>query len=106
LVAKNKTGSKSVVEFAELIDNIDKIVFSKTLKSVEWRKTMILQEVSKEERLRLKQKPGKDIVISGSPSIAEELILLELIDKYYFLVQPRVNVFLKRGDLINDLIWS
>jgi dihydrofolate reductase len=87
-IAKNKTASDSVNEFAEIIDNIDKIVFSKTMKKAEWEPTTIMNEISKDEIVKLKQKPGKNIVIAGSPTVVEELTRLGLIDEYLFLVNP------------------
>ncbi len=48
-VVKKPTGIKSVDEFAVLIDNISKIVFSNTLKNVEWKNTKLAKEGIKEE---------------------------------------------------------
>ena len=42
-------------EFALLIDNISKIVFSRTLKNVDWKHSQLKKEVIKEEVLELKQ---------------------------------------------------
>ena len=42
-------------EFALLIDNISKIVFSRTLKNVDWKNSKLKKEVIKEEVLELKQ---------------------------------------------------
>ena len=43
-VVKNPTGNKPMDEFAVLIDNIPKIVFSRTLKNVDWRNCKIDKE--------------------------------------------------------------
>ena len=40
-IVKNPTGNKPIDDFAVLIDNIPKIVYSRTLKSVEWKNTNI-----------------------------------------------------------------
>src|SRR5450432_1983069 len=48
-VVKNPTGNKPMDEFAVLIDNISKIVFSRTLKNVDWKNTKMKKEVIKEE---------------------------------------------------------
>src|SRR5688572_6872690 len=47
-VVKNPTGNKSTDEFAVLIDNISKIVFSRTLQQVDWKNTKLKKEVIKE----------------------------------------------------------
>jgi dihydrofolate reductase len=60
-VVKNPTGNKPIDEFAVIIDNISKIVFSRTLKNVDWKNTKLKKEGIKEEVLELKQQAGKNI---------------------------------------------
>jgi dihydrofolate reductase len=86
-VVKNPTGNKPRDEFAVLIDNISKIVFSRTLKKVDWKNTKLKREVIKEEILELKQQAGKNILV-GSPGLIVALTQLELIDEYQLSVQP------------------
>jgi dihydrofolate reductase len=88
-VVKNPTGNKPTDDFAVLIDNISKIVFSRTLKSVDWKNTQLKKEVIKEEVLELKQQAGKNILV-GSPSLIVALTHLDLIDEYQLAVQPTV----------------
>ena len=88
-VVKNPTGNKPTDEFAVLIDNISKIVFSRTLKNVDWKNTKLKKEVNKEEVLELKQQAGKNILV-GSPSLIVALTQLDLIDEYQLGVQPIV----------------
>ena len=89
-VVKNPTGNKPMDEFAVLIDNISKIVFSRTLKNVDWKNTQLKREVIKEEVLELKQQAGKNILV-GSPSLIVALTHLDLIDEYQLSVQPTVS---------------
>ena len=89
-VVKNPTGNKPMDEFAVLIDNISKIVFSRTLKNVDWKNTKLKKEVIKEEILELKQSRNggsKDILV-GSPSLIVASTNLNLIDQYQLNVQP------------------
>ena len=86
-VVKHPTGNKPTDEFAVLIDNISKIVFSRTLKQVDWKNTELKKEVIKEEVLELKQQAGKNIFV-GSPSLIVALTQLDLIDEYQLGVQP------------------
>ncbi|MGF7040489.1 dihydrofolate reductase family protein [Mucilaginibacter lappiensis] len=88
-VVKNPTGNKPTDEFAVLIDNISKIVFSRTLKNVDWKNTKLKKEVIKEDILELKQQAGKNILV-GSPSLIVALMQLDLIDEYQLSVQPTV----------------
>ena len=88
-VVKNPSGNKSMDEFAVLIDNISKIVFSSKLKDVHWKNTNLKKEVIKDEVLELKQQAGKNI-IAGSSSIIVALAHLNLIDEYQICVHPIV----------------
>ena len=91
-VVKNPTGNKPRDEFAVLIDNISKIVFSRTLKNVDWKNTKLKKEVIKEEVLELKQSSngGSKNILVGSPSLIVALTQLDLIDEYQLGVQPIV----------------
>jgi dihydrofolate reductase len=58
-VVKNPTGNEPIDEFAVLIENIPKIVFSHTLNNVEWKNSKLAKGDVKYEVLELKQQPGK-----------------------------------------------
>jgi dihydrofolate reductase len=88
-VAMNQSESKATNEFARTFDLIPKIVFSTTLKSVEWNNTTLLRANLQEEIMKLKQQPGKNISIGGL-KVASQLAQADLIDEYRFLVQPIV----------------
>ncbi|HSZ87678.1 MAG TPA: dihydrofolate reductase family protein [Puia sp.] len=88
-VLKNPTGIKPRDEFAVAIDNISKIVFSRTLKNVDWKNTKLKKEVIKEEILELKQQAGK-CILAGSPGLIVALAQLDLIDEYQLCVHPTV----------------
>jgi dihydrofolate reductase len=64
-----------------------KIVFSTTLKSVEWNNTTLLHSNLREEILKLKQQSGKNILIGGL-NIASQVAEWDLIDEYHFVVHP------------------
>jgi dihydrofolate reductase len=76
-------------EFAVAIDDIQKIVYSRTLENVDWKNTELKREIVKEGILELKQQAGKDILV-GSPSLIVALGNLGLIDEYQLGVQPTV----------------
>jgi dihydrofolate reductase len=88
-VVKNPTGNKPMDEFAVLIGNISKIVYSRTLQHVDWKNTTLKKEVIQEEILELKQQTSKNIVV-GSPGLIVALTHLDLIDEYQLGVQPTV----------------
>lgn len=81
-------------EFAILIENISKIVFSRTLQHVDpiaigWKNSALKKEIIKEEILALKEQAGKNIVV-GSPSLIVAFTQLGLIDEYQLIVHPTI----------------
>ncbi len=88
-VIENPTGTKATDDFAVAIDDIQKIVYSRTLKSVDWKNTDLKNEIIKDELLDLKQQAGKDVLV-GSPSLIVALTQLGLVDEYQLGVQPTV----------------
>jgi len=86
-VVKNPTGNKSMDEFAVVMDNIPKIVFSHTLKSVDWKTARLAKKDIKEEVLELKEQAGKPVLV-GSRSLIVTLLNLNLIDEFQICVQP------------------
>lgn len=88
-VVKNPTGNKSMDDFAVTMDNVSKIVFSRTLKNVEWKSARIAKGSIEEEVLKLRQQPGRDILV-GSPSLIVACTNLNLVDEYQLNVQPTI----------------
>lgn len=86
-VAVNQSESEAINEFARTFDSMPKIVFSTTLQSVEWNNTTLLRSNLKEEIIKLKQQPGKNISIGGL-NIASQVAQWNLIDEYHFVVHP------------------
>jgi dihydrofolate reductase len=88
-VVENPTGNKSEDDFAAAIDNIQKIVYSRTLEDVAWKNTELKNELVKQDIWELKQRSGKDILV-GSPSMIVNLTNLNLVDEYQLSVHPTV----------------
>jgi dihydrofolate reductase len=88
-VVKDPTGNQPMDDFAVLIDNISKIVYSRTLQQVDWKNTTLKKEIIKEEIVELKQQAGKDILV-GSPSLIVALTQLDLVDEYQLAIQPTI----------------
>ena len=86
-VVKNPTGETATDEFALIMDRIPKIVFSRTLKNVDWDSAKLANRDIKAEVLELKQQSGKDI-LAGSPSLIVALTQLGLIDEYQLCIHP------------------
>ena len=88
-VVENPTGDKSMDDFAEAIDNISKIVYSRTLENVDWKNTELKRDIVKDEVLELEEKAGKDIIV-GRPVLIVSLANLNVIDEFQLGVQPTV----------------
>jgi dihydrofolate reductase len=84
---ENPSEEKSMNDFAIAIDKIPKIVFSHTLKNVDWESATIAKRDLKDEVLELKQQSGRDIFV-GSRSLIIQLMKLNLIDEYQLCVHP------------------
>lgn len=75
-------------EFARLIDGTSKVVFSRTLREVDWNDSRLMRSADAETIGRLKQTSSQDLVIFGSPGLLSDLARQGLIDEYYFLIAP------------------
>ena len=88
--ATNPSTSKSDLEIADKMNNLPKIVFSKTLQEVKWNNSRLVKENIAEEISKMKQQPGKVMVIFGSGSIVSNFMQHGLIDEYRIIVNPVV----------------
>ena len=86
-VARSPSATKADYEFARAFDSAKKIVFSRSLSSAEDKNTRIVRTDLREEILRLKQEPGKNILVGGV-DIPSQLVQLGLVDEYRFVVGP------------------
>ncbi|AVR00287.1 dihydrofolate reductase [Oceanobacillus iheyensis] len=87
-VPSNPSASQHERNHAEWIEKTAKIVFSTTLDKVEWNNSRLVKENVEEEIKNLKQQPGNDMVILGSPRFAHYLMQHDLIDEYKITVSP------------------
>ena len=71
-----------------LLNRMHKYVVSTTLSAAPWKESTIISENVVEAIAKLKQQPGKDIIIDGSATLVHSLMGTGLIDEYRFLVQP------------------
>jgi dihydrofolate reductase len=88
-VARSQSMTRASNEFAQAFDSTNKIVFSRSLDSVEDGNTRIVRTNLHDEILKLKQEQGKNILLGGV-DIPSQLIELGLVDEYRFVVGPIV----------------
>lgn len=78
---------QSMKDFALAIDKIPKIIFSRTLKAIDWPTAQLSWLGLREMVLELKQRRDKDVLI-GSRSLIRQLTDLKLIDEYQICIHP------------------
>jgi dihydrofolate reductase len=81
------------------MNNLPKVVFSRTLDKASWNNTTLLKGELAAEMRRLKQAPGEGLVILGSGSLGAQLAQASLIDEYQLVVNP---VLLGKGRTMFD----
>jgi dihydrofolate reductase len=85
---QDPAATEVTVEFARIWQALPKIVFSKTLETVEGNSRLVRDGVA-EEVARLKEQDGRDLAVGGA-GLASSLAKLGLIDEYRLFVNPVV----------------
>jgi dihydrofolate reductase len=99
--ATRPTATKHDIEHASWVNPTTKIVFSRSLKKTDWQNTRIVKDHAAEEVAKLKEQPGKNMMLFASPNLASTLMNHDLIDEYWFNINP---IILGKGKpLFKDL---
>ena len=80
--------TKHTKEHAKWYSKVPKVVLSKTLNESELINTIVISENLPDRINELKQQEGKNILIFGSPTASLSLLNSELIDEFWFFVNP------------------
>ena len=75
-------------QIADFMNSVEKIVFTRTLKSVDWNNTRLLSDDVPGEVARLKQGKGGEIFVFGSAEFAAALVENGLVDEYRIGINP------------------
>lgn len=75
---------------ADHLNAAGKIVFSRTLDHADWKDTTIHRSIDANELRRLKERPGKDLILYGSASIVPDFTKNGLIDEYHLFICPLI----------------
>jgi dihydrofolate reductase len=75
-------------EYAAPMNDIPKVVFSKTLTEADWPQSTIASGELAGEINALKREPGKDMIAWGGAAFAQSLTRLRLVDEYRLVLQP------------------
>jgi dihydrofolate reductase len=86
-ILESPSGNKAMDEFAIAIDKVPKIVFSHTLKNLNWKSATLAHRTPEEEARELKNQPGKNILV-GSPGLIISLLNSGLVDEFQLCIHP------------------
>jgi dihydrofolate reductase len=75
-------------EVTGLMNNIPKLVFSRTLKSVDWNNTTLVKGNASAEISKLKTEGTKNMFVFGSANLSETFINDSLFDEYRIGIAP------------------
>ena len=73
---------------ADFMNNTPKYIVSQTLKTLEWNNSTLLSGALVDEVGALKQLPGKNIQVPGSPALVRALLELGLLDELSLMIHP------------------
>jgi len=91
---KKPNASKHDIEHSNWYNNVHKVVLSKTLKESDLNNTTIISDNLTKRINEIKQQPGSDILVFGSPTATHALIQQNLIDGFWIFLNP---IILGRG---------
>jgi dihydrofolate reductase len=75
-------------EFADRFNAMPKYVVSSTLENPEWNNTTVLRGDPVEEVTKLRDRYERDVVVHGSPQLAQTLVEHDLVDELRLMVYP------------------
>jgi dihydrofolate reductase len=75
---------------AEAMNNLPKVVFSRSLEKVSWKNTTLMKGDPATEVRKMKKESGQDLVVMGSGTIVSQLAQAGLIDELQIVVNPIV----------------
>jgi dihydrofolate reductase len=86
--ASKPDATKNEIKYSKWYNAASKFVLSKTLKGKDSGNTFIISKDLETEINAIKQQPGKNILIFGSPTAVHSLFELNLIDSFWIIVHP------------------
>lgn len=83
--------------FSRFATRVEKVVFSRTLRSASWSNSRIVRGPLAEEIARLRSRPGKNMIVGGGPRLVQSVLAEDLADELYLVV---VSSLIGRGRLL------
>lgn len=104
--AASKLGAtENEIKYSRWYNSVPKFVLSKTLKVENAENTYVIPENIETEINQIKQQPGKNILVFGSPTTVQSLFDLNLVDSFWMIVHPvifgeGIPFFRNRKDIV------
>ena len=86
--AQQPNASKHDIQHGNWYNKVEKVVLSRTMKDEKRPKTKFIGENVAAEIRKLKETPGKEIIMFGSPGAAKSLMKDKLIDEFWLFINP------------------
>jgi dihydrofolate reductase len=79
---------KGTGEFGERMNSMPKYVVSTTLENLEWNNSTLIKDDVMQGVKKLKDQPGRDILVYGSAELVQALTEHNLVDEYRLMIFP------------------
>jgi dihydrofolate reductase len=87
-VKDDPKASPNDVAMSRWLDDVPKVVFSRTLREVKWKNARLAKREAADEVAAMKREPGKDIIIQNSTRLTQSLLAAGLVDELQIIVAP------------------
>jgi dihydrofolate reductase len=87
-ILENRNKHQSQIDMAQALNDKDKVAFSTTLTTTTWNNSTIARTIDVDHINAFKKNSDRDILSIGSPGLVAALTKLDLVDEYYFSMQP------------------
>ncbi len=89
-VARDPESSPRGRDLARWLDDVEKVVFSRTLATAEWQNARLAERELEDEVRALSASPGRDIIVLNSASVIRALLAAHLVDELRLILAPIV----------------
>jgi len=87
-VSRNPSSARKELDFSRWIEKTTKAAASTTLKKLDWENSTLLNDNVAEGVTKMKEQPGTNLLLFGSPGLASHLMRANLIDELRINVHP------------------
>lgn len=101
-ILEKKNAPESQVKMARTLNDKHKAAYSSTLKTTTWNNSTIVQKIDAEHINSYKQEGKEGLLTLGSLNLVAALTEMNLIDDYYFFIQPLIAGAGNRGTRLFD----